>query len=460
MNGTARYPKGMRFDVTALWPIVSLSVIAVVAIVALVVVLRRANREKEASLTTAPALSGAVGERRGVWVVVNPTKPQSYEKFKALVNGEVRRATGEPAHWLETTVEDPGTGQTIEALRHQPALVIAAGGDGTVRAVAAGMAHSRVPMALLPMGTGNLMARNLNIPLDTRQALQIALNPVSRRVDLAWLRTERVETPAEFPPEGTLLREARASEVRELPEGVEEPRRNEYAYLVIAGVGFDGQTMANTSSKLKKTVGWSAYVFTALSALHIERMKATVTIFKETAGDGNVPKTSHSLPIPRSVQRAVRASHTIGDAAGVSPALHSEDGIEMTALRARTVLFANCGDLPFAQLAPDAEIDDGKLDVIAIDTKGGLVGWMYLSVKVFGNQAGILPINTKHDVAQIQFQQTPDARVDISKPYPVQVDGDAIGTARTVIARVDKGALLMRVAPGSPAAIPDWDRKI
>lgn len=132
----------------------------------------------------------------------------------------------------------------------------------------------------------------------------------------------------------------------------------------------------------------------------------------------------------------------------------------MTAVRARTILFANCGELPFALLAPNALVDDGRLDVIAIDTKGGLLGWAYLSAKIFGNQAGIRPVNTKHDLAQIQFRQTKDARVDISKPYPVQVDGDPIGEARTVYARVDSGALIMRVAPGSPGAIPEWDRRI
>ena len=132
----------------------------------------------------------------------------------------------------------------------------------------------------------------------------------------------------------------------------------------------------------------------------------------------------------------------------------------MTALRARTILFANCGGLPFAQLAPEALIDDGHLDVIAIDTQGGLLGWAYLSVKVFGNALGVWPINVKNDLASIQFRQTTKARVDISKSYPVQIDGDPIGTARTVIARVDPNALLVRVPQGSPAAIPEWDRRM
>ncbi len=452
-------------DTSLILAIVSLSIIVLVAIVAVAMVYTAKRRSTRIPYVAPHEAHGSDGLLvRDIWVIVNPIKPSNYEKFKALIDGEVERATGRPPRWLETTVADPGTGQAIEALRNNASLVIAAGGDGTVRAVAAAMAHSRTPMGLLPMGTGNLLARNLNIPLDPELAIQIALNPVSRRVDIAWLRAERVDVPSEYPAEGALLLQARATDVRTYPDGVREPRENEYSYMVIAGVGFDGETMAQTTPTLKKRVGWSAYVFTALSSLRIERMKATVTVFKEP--NDNAPgklqrrKLPGSLPIPRAVQEAVEASHTLGSPDGVNPPIRSHKSWDMTAVRARTILFANCGDLPFAQLAPDALVDDGKLDVIAIDTKGGLLGWAYLSAKIFVNQAGIQPVNTKHDIAQIQFRQASDARADISKPYPVQVDGDPIGTARTIHARVDAGALLIRVAPGSPGAIPDWDRKI
>ncbi len=448
------------------WAFISLSIIALVAIIAVAVVYFAGQRKKYGPLKNQHSSAEESRDKRprDVWVVVNPIKPANYAKFKALIDSEVAGATGRPARWIETTIADPGTGQAIEALRHDPTMVIAAGGDGTVRAVAAAMAHSRTPMGLLPMGTGNLMARNLGIPLDPRAAIQVALNPVSRRVDLAWLRLERITVPSEYPAEGALLEQAAAHHVRSLPPGAREPRADEYAYLVIAGVGFDGETMAQTTPSLKKKVGWSAYVLTALSSLRIERMKATVTIFKERDGSEPGARANRKFPrsraIPKAVKNAVQASHTLGSPDGVNPPIHVHEHWDMTAVRARTILFANCGELPFAHLAPDALVDDGQLDVIAIDTKGGLLGWAYLSAKIFVNQAGISPVNTKHDIAQIQFRQTTDARADISKPYPVQVDGDPIGSARTVHVRVDPGALLIRVAPGSRGAIPDWDRKI
>lgn len=231
-----------------LWASLSLGAIVVVAVLALVFVLVSHRKQRDITVEDETGLlpvdPGATGE---VWVVANPTKPSDYDALRNQINAEVVRATGRPARWIETTVEDPGTGQTIEALRHKPALVIAAGGDGTVRAVAAGMAHSRVPMALLPIGTGNLLARNLGLPLTPKGAIRVALTPVSRRVDLAWLSVDRVQVKSELPAEGRLLKQAQAEDVRALPEGVREPAETEYAYLVIAGVGFDGETMANTT---------------------------------------------------------------------------------------------------------------------------------------------------------------------------------------------------------------------
>lgn len=287
------------------------------------------------------------------------------------------------------------------------------------------------------------------------------LTPTSREMDLAWLRVDRVETKSDIPAEGRLLRDARASVVRRLPEGVSEPSAEEYAYTVIAGVGFDGEAMAQTDPKMKERVGWHAYFLTALKSLRIERMKATLTIFRPPNQNQHFQKKSvRRRPISRAVENAVRESHTLGAPGGISPAIHEDADLDMTPLRARTILFANCGELPFAVLAPDASLDDGELDVIAIDTTAGLFGWALLSIKVLSHTAGLRAINTKRDIGTIQFRQTPSTRADLSKPYPVQVDGDPIGTARTVIARVDHKALLVRVPAGSPSAIPDYERGV
>ena len=107
--------------------------------------------------------------RRSPYVVFNPVKVTKFHRLRKLVTLSARQVgMGEPV-WLETTEDDPGTGQAAKAIAEGAALVIAAGGDGTVRAVAAAMAHTNIPMAVLPFGTGNLLGRNLRVPTTTRK---------------------------------------------------------------------------------------------------------------------------------------------------------------------------------------------------------------------------------------------------------------------------------------------------
>ena len=60
--------------------------------------------------------------------------------------------------WLETTPQDSGQGLAKDAVGQGADLVIATGGDGTVMACATALAGSEVPLAVLPLGTGNLVA--------------------------------------------------------------------------------------------------------------------------------------------------------------------------------------------------------------------------------------------------------------------------------------------------------------
>ena len=68
--------------------------------------------------------------------------------------------------FYETTVDDLGDDVTRQALEEGVDAVLVAGGDGTVRAVSEAMSGSGVPLAIVPSGTGNLLARNLFLPLD------------------------------------------------------------------------------------------------------------------------------------------------------------------------------------------------------------------------------------------------------------------------------------------------------
>jgi len=71
-----------------------------------------------------------------------------------------------------------------EIVREQPPLVVAAGGDGTVSAVASALVDSSIPLAVLPVGTLNHFARDIGVPEDTAAAVRIALAGKTRAVDV------------------------------------------------------------------------------------------------------------------------------------------------------------------------------------------------------------------------------------------------------------------------------------
>ena len=100
---------------------------------------------------------------------------------------------------------------------------------------------------------------------------------------------------------------------------------------------------------------------------------------------------------------------------------------------------ANCGKLPGGVvLAPDAHLDDGWLELVIIDTKGGLVGWADLVRRM-----GLAGIGVTNDglpsTGRIEMRKTRHASVVTDSPARVQVDGDVLGYATTVRSRVVPG---------------------
>ena len=165
-------------------------------------------------------------------VVANPTKLSDADA--GLVRERLAEAGYPEPLWLETSAEDPGRAMTRQALDAGAELVLAAGGDGTVRVVVAGLAGSDAAMAIVPVGTGNLLARNLGLPLDVPGALDVALGSEERRIDTVVLTVDGGE-----------------------------PDR----FAVMAGTGLDAMIMDNVDERLKKVIGPGAYFLAAAKAL-------------------------------------------------------------------------------------------------------------------------------------------------------------------------------------------------
>lgn len=116
---------------------------------------------------TAPADQDALPtEQRTAAVVYNPVKVH-LPTLKRTVQEHQQQAGWAETLWFETSEEDPGGGMARAAIEAGADVVAAAGGDGTVRAVAEVVHESGSTLALLPSGTGNLLARNMKLPSTT-----------------------------------------------------------------------------------------------------------------------------------------------------------------------------------------------------------------------------------------------------------------------------------------------------
>ncbi len=120
-------------------------------------------------------------------VVLNPRSGKGRaESLRALVEAR-GHALG---HAVEIrTVAGPGDGTRFarEALASGAQRVISIGGDGTLNAVAAGLAGSEIPLGVVPMGSGNGYARSLGLPRDPEAALHLAITGTARHMDVCYL---------------------------------------------------------------------------------------------------------------------------------------------------------------------------------------------------------------------------------------------------------------------------------
>ncbi|GAA4678388.1 diacylglycerol/lipid kinase family protein [Frondihabitans cladoniiphilus] len=164
-------------------------------------------------------------------VIYNPIKVD-IDLLRSTVGHEAGQAGWAESLWFETSEEDVGQDATARALEKGVDLVIVAGGDGTVRAVVEAVRGHDVPVALLPSGTGNLLARNLEMSLDdVPGSIHAAFTGAERSIDVGMIRIER-----------------------------DDKSRDEHAFVVMAGLGLDAKMIANTDEGLKKKAGWAAYL--------------------------------------------------------------------------------------------------------------------------------------------------------------------------------------------------------
>ncbi|WP_213013697.1 diacylglycerol/lipid kinase family protein [Paractinoplanes toevensis] len=173
-------------------------------------------------------------------VVVNPVKVADLGELRRTITDALTAAGWPEPMWLETTVEDPGAGQAARAMRDGAELVFACGGDGTVMACVTALAGSDVALAVLPAGTGNLLAANLGLSGDLATGIEVVLQGGRRRIDVGAV--------------------------------------GEQTFAVMAGMGFDAHMLDATNDKAKKHIGWLAYAAGAAQHLRDRPMHLRITL--------------------------------------------------------------------------------------------------------------------------------------------------------------------------------------
>jgi len=183
-------------------------------------------------------MTDAADAARRAALVYNPIKVDAQALRATVTRLSAEAGWAEPA-FFETTVDDLGDGVAREALAAGADAVLVAGGDGTVRAVSEAMSDSGVPLAIVPSGTGNLLARNLRLPLaDPAAMVRAVFDGDTLAMDVGWFHLTR-----------------------------RDGDKAEHAFVVMGGIGLDAAMIANTNPELKKKVGWVAYVDGAARSL-------------------------------------------------------------------------------------------------------------------------------------------------------------------------------------------------
>ncbi|TCC57032.1 phosphatase PAP2 family protein [Kribbella pittospori] len=205
-------------------------------------------------------------------VIVNPIKVGDGVAFRRKVTRALAVRGFDDPLWLETRVDDAGNAMAKRAIENESDLVLVAGGDGTVRVVCAALAYTGIPVGVIPAGTGNLLARNLHIPLDLDDALERILEGRERRIDLVKVHGDELDTDR---------------------------------FAVMAGLGLDAAIISGAPPHLKAQIGWTAYLVSAAKNINHPSVRVQLTLDDEepierrvrTVVIGNVGMLQANIPL-------------------------------------------------------------------------------------------------------------------------------------------------------------------
>ena len=310
-----------------------------------------------------------------VVAIVNPhasrlRNPVRRAAVLADLDAWTRQATGQPPLILTAIDAASADAAGAEAVRAGAGLVVVVGGDGTASAVAVDLADTGTPVAIIPAGTGNVLAHALGIPNDPHRAFGALREALVRPIDLGIATLDRQD----------------ASLCGQITSDCPVPvARTTRLFSVAAGVGWDARVVGATVAPRKHRLGRLAYWAAAAGQL------------------GELGPVPYELDL---------------------------DG-ECLELEATLVLVANCGELIPGLVRPRLRIvpDDGLLDVLILrvgSVVGGLRGlFELLSRTELGGSPSGQAVRLR--CRRIRIQARPD------QPRQVDGDGFGAGSLEATV---------------------------
>ena len=142
--------------------------------------------------------------------------------------------------WYEVNKSRHAPARARRAAAKGADVIFVWGGDGTVQRCIDAVAGTDTAVAILPAGTANLLAANLNVPNDLAEAVHVGLHGDRRRLDTGSANGER--------------------------------------FTVMAGAGFDARMIAAADRGLKDRLGRAAYLVTGARNLRADRVQAAIEV--------------------------------------------------------------------------------------------------------------------------------------------------------------------------------------
>jgi diacylglycerol kinase (ATP) len=318
-------------------------------------------REQETTQHASSEASPASQSQHVAVVIANPTSgsyashAQEVEETMAFL-----RHSGWKVDLRLTEAAGDGRRLAREAVEQEAEVVIAAGGDGTINEVIQELAGSETALGVLPIGTVNVWAREMGIPLESVGAREVLLHGETRRIDLG--------------------------------------RINDRFFLLMVGIGFDGEVVQSVEKKRFKRFGALGYLFASI------RMSVRFDGFRV------------SLKIN---EREVR-------------------------IRALQIVIGNTQLYGGAiKLTWHAKCDDGLLDVCIVRT-GSLWRQVLTLMDVL--------LQRKRGRQFMSYETCTSLEVRTRRPIAMQIDGDAAGQTPAIV-RVVPGALRVIVPHKRPEGV-------